>query len=316
MRLCFFDKKTRLFLFIILLLMCQAHGQSVDNKTSLSRISSKLLYNDSLLFHSIFNTCDFRQIEALLAPDFEFYQDKGDLKPAMLTKRSQFLENLKKNFCEGKGPKMRRDIIRETIQTSSAGPNITIQTGVQRFYITAKGEDEKMVETSKFHRVWKLVNGVWKLATESDRVINTGGSELNQTSASNKTYKPVDKELYNKIVQLDSILFDAYNNCKMNISEELYSDSIEFYHDRGGLSTSKKGLMEALKNNICGKVTRHLVTGSIEVSPIPGYGAVEIGEHSFHNNQEPDAPSKPSRFVVLWQYKNDKWQVREVISLH
>ena len=316
MRFCYFDKKTRLFLVIVLLLLCRAHAQNVDNKQTSAQLSAKLLFNDSLLFHSIFYTCDFRQIESLLAPEFEFYQDKGDLKLAMLTKRGPFIENLKKNFCEGKGPKMRRDIIRETVQTSSAGPNIATQTGVQRFYLTASGAEEKIVETSKFYRVWKLVNGVWKLANETDRVINTGGSELNNTGVSNKTYKPFDKELYNKIVQLDSILFDAYNNCKMNISEELYSDSIEFYHDRGGLSTSKKGLLEALKNNICGKVTRHLVPGSIEVSPIPGYGAVEIGEHSFYNNKEPDAPSKPSRFVVLWQYKNDKWQVREVISLH
>jgi len=316
MKLCFLDKKTRLCLLIVLLLVCRAHAQNVDTKASSTPLSSKLLYNDSLLFHAIFYTCDFQQIERLLAPEFEFFQDKGDVKPAMLTRRGQFIENLKKNFCEGKGPKMRRDIIKETMQTSSAGPNIAIQTGVQRFYITANGTDEKMVETSKFYRIWKLVNGVWKLANESDRVINTEGNELNQTGVSTKNYKPVDKELYNKIVQLDSILFDAYNNCKMNISEELYSDSIEFYHDRGGLSTSKKGLLEALKNNICGKVTRHLVSGSIEVSPIPGYGAVEIGEHSFRNNQEPDGTSKPSRFVVLWQYKNEKWQVREVISLH
>ena len=278
MRLCFFDKKARIFLFIVLLLVCRAHSQNVDNKQISPQLSAKLLYNDSLLFHSIFYTCDFRQIENLLAPEFEFYQDKGDLKPAMLTKRGQFIENLKKNFCDGKGPKMRRDIVKETVQTSSAGPNIAIQTGVQRFYVTASGSEEKMVETSKFYRVWKLVNGAWKLANESDRVINDGGSESNHTGVSNKNYKPVDKELYNKIVQLDSILFDAYNNCKMNVSEELYSDSIEFYHDRGGLSTSKKGLLEALKNNICGKVTRHLVIGSIEVSPIPGYGAVEIGE--------------------------------------
>lgn len=316
MRLCFFDKKTRLFLFIVLLLLCRAHAQTADNKITPTQLSAKLLYNDSVLFHSIFNDCDFRQIESLLAQEFEFYQDKGDLKPAILTKRGQFIDNLKKNFCEGKGPKMRRDVVRETMQTSSAGQNIAIQTGVQRFFIIANGAEDKIVETSKFYRVWKLVNGVWKLANESDRVINSGGSDLSQTGVGNKTYKPVDKELYTKIVQLDSILFDAYNNCKMNISEELYSDSIEFYHDRGGLSTSKKGLLEALKNNICGKVTRHLVPGSIEVSPIPGYGAVEIGEHGFHNNQEPDAPSKPSRFVVLWQYKNDKWQVREVVSLH
>lgn len=123
-------------------------------------------------------------------------------------------------------------------------------------------------------------------------------------------------DLYKKIVQMDSIFFKAYNECNIALQEEIYSDSIEFYHDKGGLSTSKKDLIEATKKNICGKVTRELVKGSIEVSPIPGYGAVEIGQHMFHNKQEPDAVPKPSKFVIIWRNKNNKWSITRVISLH
>src|SRR5687767_6496994 len=81
------------------------------------------------------------------------------------------------------------------------------------------------------------------------------------------------KELYKTIVKLDSIFFDAYNNCNITKQAEIYSDSIEFYHDQGGLIKSKQVLLEGTKKYICGKVTRELVKGSIEVSPIPGYGA-------------------------------------------
>lgn len=123
-------------------------------------------------------------------------------------------------------------------------------------------------------------------------------------------------DLYKTIVKLDSTFFKAYNTCDIATQEAFYSDSIEFYHDKGGLSTSKKELIEGTKKFICGKVTRELVKGSIEVSPIPGFGAVELGSHIFHNNQEKDAASNPSKFVIIWRNKNNKWAITRVISLH
>ena len=123
-------------------------------------------------------------------------------------------------------------------------------------------------------------------------------------------------ELYNTIVTLDSVFFDAYNNCRLDIQEAFYSDSIEFYHDKGGLSTSKKDILEGTKKNICGKVSRELVNGSIEVSPIPNYGAIELGSHMFHNNQEKGQIPHPSKFVIIWRNNNGNWQITRVISLH
>ena len=126
----------------------------------------------------------------------------------------------------------------------------------------------------------------------------------------------VEPTLYDAIVEMDSIYFTAYNTCDMEKQAEIYSDDLEFYHDKGGLSTSKEDLLESLKNNICGKVTRELVAGSIEVYPIAGFGAVEIGMHKFHNNQEPDAISKPSKFITIWKQEGDSWLITRVISLH
>lgn len=125
--------------------------------------------------------------------------------------------------------------------------------------------------------------------------------------------------LYKEIVKQDSIFFHAYNTCDMKTQADYYSDSIEFYHDKGGLSTSKKEILEAIQKNICGKVTRVLIKGSIEVSPVPGYGAIEIGLHRFHNNQEPESNQKQtgSRFIIIWhRLANHKWEIKRVISLH
>ena len=123
-------------------------------------------------------------------------------------------------------------------------------------------------------------------------------------------------ELYKKIVQLDSAFFNAYNTCDIARQEAFYSDTIEFFHDKTGLETSKKKILADTRKYVCGKVTRELVKGSIEVSPLPGYGAVELGTHIFHNNQEKDDVPHPSKFVIIWRSSNDKWTITKVISLH
>ena len=125
-----------------------------------------------------------------------------------------------------------------------------------------------------------------------------------------------DSELYRKILSLDDAYFKAYNSCDMETQARLLSEDLEFYHDRGGLSTSRADILQSIETNICGKVTRELVPGSVEVHEINGFGAVEIGLHKFHNKEEPDAVSKPSRFITLWKQENDTWKMYRIISLH
>lgn len=106
-------------------------------------------------------------------------------------------------------------------------------------------------------------------------------------------YLPDDLELYNTIVSMDS-LFQAYNNCDLDKQADIYSDDIEFYHDKGGIMTVKQEILNNTEKYVCGKVTRELVEGSIEIYPIKDFGAIEIGLHKFHNNTE-----KKARFPML-----------------
>ncbi len=129
-------------------------------------------------------------------------------------------------------------------------------------------------------------------------------------------YIPTDQNLHNTIVELDKKFFDSYNTCDLIVQEKLIAEDLEFYHDQGGLLTSKPQLIQALKDNICNKVTRELIEGTIEVYPIPGYGAIQMGWHQFHNSQEPNSKPKPSKFVTLWKQDGSEWQITRVISLH
>jgi hypothetical protein len=102
----------------------------------------------------------------------------------------------------------------------------------------------------------------------------------------------------------------------MDVFESVISQDLEFYHDRGGLSTSKSEMIKSLKNNICGKVTRELLEGSIEVYPIPNYGAVQMGAHRFYNKEKNSGPSPYAKFVQIWDQENGMWKLTRVISLH
>jgi ketosteroid isomerase-like protein len=124
-----------------------------------------------------------------------------------------------------------------------------------------------------------------------------------------------DAELTRAISALDTQLFDAYNTCDLDKLGSMVVDDLEFYHDKTGLMMGKQPFLVAIKNNICGKVTRELVKGSMEVYPLKGYGAVEIGVHRFHHpgTQDHDVLGE-AKFIHLWQYKDGAWKVTRVIS--
>ncbi len=121
------------------------------------------------------------------------------------------------------------------------------------------------------------------------------------------------QELTQAITELDTELFAAYNACDLRKLGSMVADDLEFYHDKTGLAVGKPVFIEAIKNNICGKVTRKLVDGSLEVYPLHGYGAVEVGVHRFYHPGAPDDIGE-AKFVHLWQYKDGAWKVTRVIS--
>ena len=68
-------------------------------------------------------------------------------------------------------------------------------------------------------------------------VLISCNSEHEKDRASIANYSPVDKELFDEIMEMDKRFFHAYNNCDLETQASIYSDSIEFFHDKGGLMT-------------------------------------------------------------------------------
>jgi ketosteroid isomerase-like protein len=122
-------------------------------------------------------------------------------------------------------------------------------------------------------------------------------------------------ELDKVIAALDAALFDAYNRCDLEKFASFFVDDVEFYHDQGGVTLGKVALTESVKKNICGRVTRELVPGTLQVYYMKGYGAVEMGVHRFHHPRHEDTEGVgEGKFIHLWQYKDGAWKITRVIS--
>jgi len=123
------------------------------------------------------------------------------------------------------------------------------------------------------------------------------------------------EELDKAVATLDAALFDSYNHCDLDKFASFFVDDVEFYHDQGGVTLGKKDLTESIKKNICGRVTRELVPGTLQVHYMKGYGAVEMGVHRFHHPGHDDTePVGEGKFIHLWQYKDGKWRITRAIS--
>jgi uncharacterized protein DUF4440 len=122
-------------------------------------------------------------------------------------------------------------------------------------------------------------------------------------------------ELDKAIAALDTALFDSYNRCDLDKFSSFFVDNVEFYHDQGGVTLGRAALTDSIKKNICGRVTRELVPGTLQAFYMKGYGAVEMGVHHFHHpGHEDTEPVGEGRFIHLWQYKDGAWKITRVIS--
>jgi len=111
--------------------------------------------------------------------------------------------------------------------------------------------------------------------------------------------------LYQTISQLDADVFGAMNRCDMDKFASYWAEDIGFYQDKDGLSVGRKAMVDATKNNVCGKFLRELVPGTLEVHAIPGYGAIEIGVHRFlHPYAQEHGLVGEAKFMNVWRIKD------------
>ena len=132
-------------------------------------------------------------------------------------------------------------------------------------------------------------------------------------------------ELYKTIKEMDSILFEnGFNKCLISDIEPFISEDLEFYHDQGGITSSKEEFLMTIRQNICSnqeqKPIRKLMGNSLEIFPLNAngvlYGAIQNGIHEFfikETNKEPYLTST-AKFSHLWIKDSDTWKLKRVLS--
>ena len=139
-----------------------------------------------------------------------------------------------------------------------------------------------------------------------------------QQVAANKNNVSPNTALYNEIVQADSTMFHAFNTCDSITYKKFITQDLEFYHDLGGLTVGADNEIKSFKE-MCARgshIRRELIKSTLEVYPLKGYGAVEIGVHRFYhtNKGQQEKISGTYKFVEVWQLKDGQWKISRVIS--
>jgi len=133
-------------------------------------------------------------------------------------------------------------------------------------------------------------------------------------------HAPNTDSLYRTIEALDAKLFGAINHKDMATLKHLYDESLEFYHDKSGFMNYQTSIDINARHftDTTAKYAerRALVKNSLEVYPIPGFGAMETGMHRYFTsfNGRPEEVTASPRFVIIWQRKDNLWKVAKVVS--
>lgn len=122
-----------------------------------------------------------------------------------------------------------------------------------------------------------------------------------------------DPKLTRTIAELDQKVFDAYNQCDLDTFAHYFAPDVEFYHDKGGVTTDRTSVVENTRKYICHKVKRELLPASLKVYPIKDYGAIEEGEHRFCELATGKCEGG-AKFVMIWRLKDGQWQMTRVLS--
>lgn len=119
--------------------------------------------------------------------------------------------------------------------------------------------------------------------------------------------------LYDELLAQDRALFEAFNKRDIESAKRLFASDLEFFHDKGGLE-GYAATIASLQRLFSqpGGPQRELVAGSVEVFPLPGFGAVQLGRHRFCN----EGSCSVYRFTHVWrQLPEGRWQLARVISI-
>jgi len=204
-----------------------------------------------------------------------------------------------------------------TIVTGTVGPKAEQQGTIRDG--SAAGNTLKFVADSTRGKVLQFV-----LEREGDRLSGQANGEIGDDSVrvvvnvmrTVSAAASAPDPLYQKMLALDSALFDSFNKCsdpaELKKHAAFFAKDVEFYHDKGGVTLGVDAMIANTRKNVCGQFRRELDPGSFRVFPIPGYGAMVLGTHRFCHS--PVTCEGAGEFTTVWREKDGVWQITRALS--
>jgi len=118
----------------------------------------------------------------------------------------------------------------------------------------------------------------------------------------------------------DAAFWSAYNACDMTAIGALLTEDVEFYHDRTGLTTTRTGVVDSLRDGPCAtpdmRLRREVIDDSLAFYPLADGYAILSGRHRFHvrNGDTPERLDGQAEFTNLWQLHDGRWRMHRVLS--
>lgn len=135
-----------------------------------------------------------------------------------------------------------------------------------------------------------------------------------------------DEKWATAILTRDKQFWDAYNACDTEHFNEFFTQDVEFYHDKGGVTVGLGPLVDKMKKNLCGgngpRLRRERIPGTETLFPLRDgnevYGAILSGEHLFYVSQDGKGESLDGRanFTDLWLKRDGAFKMARVVSFN
>lgn len=158
------------------------------------------------------------------------------------------------------------------------------------------------------------------LELKSDHLIGSGTGQMRGETVridADFSKAPTVHTLFEQISNMDSQLFEGFNERDISPFKTFFAKDLEFYHDKSGFS-DYAGNIKVLGEKLAEKdhYRRQLDPATLEVYEVKDFGAMEIGVHRFYTTSpgQPERLTAIAKFAHVWRFKNGKWELSRALS--
>lgn len=147
---------------------------------------------------------------------------------------------------------------------------------------------------------------------------------LGSTFCQSLVAQNTNESLAATILRKDSLFWVTYNTCDTTQFRKFFTEDVEFYHDKSGITLGLESLAAITAKNLCGtnnfRLRREVIEGSVKVYPLYKsnvvYGVILSGEHLFYVREagKDEKLDGQAKFSHVWLLKDTVWKMARILS--